>query len=110
MAELARLDPQRFEAIDYHRNGVSGAPFYVGIYRDTDGTRKLITYFRSGDCAVAVLDLDKAAAGNVFMHAQRASRGAPAVPGTGGNAWRGDNYADVAEAMAEVWRERMEQW
>src|SRR5689334_8398945 len=62
---------------DYHRNGVAGEGFYVGIVRDQDG-RKLVTYFPEYDQAgeivahrtgrVAVVDIDLAAAGNVYMH------------------------------------------
>lgn len=90
-----------FEAVDYHRNGISGDGFYVGIYRDKDGSRKLITYFPDlGQCAVAVLDLDMAAAGNVYMHPQ------DGVPGTGGNAWRGDHYHEAAEDMVRLVSER----
>jgi uncharacterized protein YxjI len=84
---------------DYHRNGVSGDGFYIGIVEETlDGatSRKLVTYFPEvGQCAISVVELDKAAEGNIYMH--------PTNSQPGGNAWRGDYYLEHAEAIkAEV--------
>lgn len=79
-------------AADYHRNGVSGRGFYVGIIRDEDGSRKLIIDFPGNECRTAVLDLDKAAEGNIFTH--------PTDGHPGGNAWRGDHYTGAASAFA----------
>jgi hypothetical protein len=98
--QKGRLDPSRFIAVDYHRNGVSGDPFVVGLYDDPGGGRKLIIYFPGGDCSVAVLDVDEAVRGNVYMHPVQ--KDGQRVDGTGGNAWRGDHYADVAEAMRQA--------
>lgn len=74
-------------AADYHRNGVSGVPFHIAIVED-DGRRMLVVSFNDDDdCYTAAVDLDVAAAGNIYMHP------VPGVPGSGGNAWRGDTYA-----------------
>jgi hypothetical protein len=74
-------------ALDYHRNGVCGTGFYVALFRDDDGSRKICTWFGStdpdsenDDMACAVLDVNAAAAGNIAMAL--------------GNAWRGDHYVD----------------
>lgn len=82
---------------DFHRNGVGGEPFYVGIVEE-EGRRMLVTYFPPPDPEprwraphIAVLDLDKAAAGNVYMHESGSHEG--------GNAWRGDHYQRQAEAI-----------
>lgn len=84
-------------AADFHRNGISGDGFYVGIFTDDDGSRKLVVSFPDiGQCAVAVLDLDEAAKGNIYMHPHHDK------DGTGGNAWRGDNYQDVADKLPLV--------
>lgn len=83
---------------DYHRNGISGEPFYVGIIadHDNDDRRMLVTWFPelSGNARhVAVLDLDLAATGNVYMHPD------PDQPHSGGNAWRGDHFEEAARAL-----------
>lgn len=82
---------------DYHRNGIAGEPFYIGIIED-EGRRMLITYFPPPDPAprwhcprIAVVDLDLAATGNIYMH--------PEGDRDGGNAWRGDHYQPHADAI-----------
>lgn len=79
------------EAVDYHRNGIAGQGFTVGIINDPIEGRMLVIDFGSSDpeanqhsACVAVLNLDMAAAGNIFMHAR------PEIENSGGNAWRGD--------------------
>lgn len=78
--------------VDYHRNGVGGRPFIVAIVEDPIDTmpgRFLYVDFGEHDYAVAVLDLDKTAEGNIHMH----STGSALHPG--GNAWRGDMVKDM---------------
>lgn len=83
------------EHVDWHRNGVSGQGFYVGIVNDAEEGRMLVIDFGSDDSeanqhrtCVAVLNLDKAAAGNIYMHPREN------VKDSGGNAWRGDQMGD----------------
>ena len=64
------------ELIQYHRNGISGAPFHVLIFRDPDEGRMLGIVFDE-KCHVAVFNLDKLALGNIAF---------------GVNSWRGDQY------------------
>ena len=73
---------------DSHRNGISGVPFYVGIVNAPEGRMLIITFSgdEPGDDAyTAVLDLDEAARGNIYMFPHN-GRG-------GGNAWRGNQFA-----------------
>lgn len=65
-----------FESIQYHRNGISGAPFHVLIFRDPDEGRMLGIVFDT-EHHVAVFNLDKLALGNIAF---------------GVNSWRGDQY------------------
>jgi hypothetical protein len=97
--------PKILEA-DHHRNGVMGEGFYVGIIKDNDGSRKLVVFFpeyadadgetlAAHQARVAVLDLDLAATGNIYMH--------PTEEHAGDNAWRGDRYGNAArDLIAEV--------
>jgi hypothetical protein len=62
--------------IDYHRNGICGAPFHVMLFRDADEGRMLGIVFDE-PYHVAVLNLDKLAQGIITF---------------GINAWRGDWY------------------
>lgn len=59
-----------------HRNGVSGAPFHVTLFRDEAGRLMLGIVFDE-PTYVAVLDLQEVAAGNIAF---------------GSNSWRGDHY------------------
>lgn len=69
---------KRIIDIAYHRNGISGAPFHVILFKDTgeEASRKMAIVFRDPHY-VAVLDVDKLHAGNITF-AQ--------------NSWRGDVY------------------
>jgi len=90
---MARARDGDILAADYHRNGVGGAGFYVALVQD-QGRRMLVVHFPSEDedgevghgGYTAVLDTLKLAAGNIYMHPR------PDVPGSGDNAWRGDQY------------------
>jgi len=86
----------------YHRNGVFGTGFFVGLIHDHEVDRKLlITWFpdysdpgnevlATSQTRIAVIDPAEAAGGNVHMHPQ---------DGRPGNAWRGDLYGDAARAI-----------
>jgi hypothetical protein len=65
-------------AIDYHRNGICGAPFHVVLFDDDvlEASRKLGIVFDRPD-HVAVLDTTKLANGDIAF---------------GSNSWRGDQY------------------
>lgn len=69
-------------AIDYHRNGICGAPFHVIIFDEDkradpeDQGRKVGIVFEQ-PYHVAVLDLAKLAAGDIEFAS---------------NSWRGDQY------------------
>src|SRR5438128_9389971 len=39
-------------SIDYHRNGIGGAPFNVVLFHDGDSEKVAIVFERPGDCAV----------------------------------------------------------
>ena len=74
------------ENIQHHRNGVSGAPFYVLLFRDPDEGRMLGVVFQH-EHHVAVFNLDKLALGNIAF---------------GENSWRGDQYEPhLRKAIAE---------
>ncbi|MDX1968862.1 MAG: hypothetical protein SFV23_16930 [Planctomycetaceae bacterium] len=64
------------EQLQYHRNGVCGAPFHVLIFRDPNAGRMLGVVFAEPS-HVAVLQLDKLSVGNIAF---------------GVNSWRGDHY------------------
>lgn len=80
---------------DYHRNGVGGEGFYVGVIQDHEQGRMLLTYFPEEGARwqsrIAVVNLDTAATGNIYMH--------PHGDHEGGNAWRGDHYQEAAEMV-----------
>lgn len=69
-------------AIDFHRNGVGGAPFHVAIFDEDSGAhpedrgRKVGIVFEQPDHC-AVLDIARLAAGDIAF---------------GSNSWRGDAY------------------
>ena len=66
----------RIENIQRHRNGVSGAPFYVLLFRDPDESRMLGIVFEQA-YHVAVFNLSKLTLGNITF---------------GVNSFRGDHY------------------
>ena len=66
----------QIENIQYHRNGICGAPFHVLIFRDPDEGRMVGIVFDQ-EHHVAVFNLDKLAIGNIAF---------------GVNSWRGDRY------------------
>lgn len=73
----------QIQAIDSHRNGVSGAPFHVILFIDDNGPMVAIVFERQ--CHCVVLQRDKLAAGDIAF---------------GSNSWRGDQYeAQLREAI-----------
>jgi hypothetical protein len=64
------------EQIERHRNGICGASFHILVFRDPDEGRMVAIVFDQQH-HVAVLHLDKLAAGNITF---------------GENSWRGDKY------------------
>jgi len=62
----------------HHRNGISGAPFAVVLFKDTgeEGSRKVAILFEE-QWHCAVLDVDKLARGDIAF---------------GSNSWRGDAF------------------
>jgi len=78
------------KAIDHHRNGVGGAPFYVVLFRDEVEQANMVGIVFDAPDHVAVLDVDKAAAGNVAF---------------GSNSWRGDRYEGDLRQAIQSWRD-----
>lgn len=78
--------------IDFHRNGVSGNPFYVATFTakyDDNLLGNMFAVVFPEESSVAVFDLDKLAAGDIKF---------------GSNSWRGDYYeAPLRQAIAD-WR------
>jgi hypothetical protein len=97
--------------VDHHRNGIDGASFTVAIIDDPIDGRMLVIDFsyrtEAGQLRdaghIAVLNLDQATAGNIYMH--------PHDPHPGGNAYRGDylamRYRPLIEAAMEARYERL---
>lgn len=95
------------EAADYHRNGIGGQGFYVAIVNDPDedgdmGRMLVIDFTGAQDEGhqeygyTAVLNLDKAFDGNIYMFPSKDK------PGTGDNAWRGDRLGDKYRAAIKA--------
>jgi hypothetical protein len=74
--------------IDYHRNGISGAPFHAIVFRDTgEGASVKIGIVFDAPCHTAVLDINKLVECDVEF---------------GSNSWRGDAYEPLLRrAMAQ---------
>ncbi len=69
----------QFQTIQYHRNGISGAPFHAVLFRDPDEGNMLGVVFEE-PYHVAVFNLNKLAMGNITF---------------GVNSWRGDVYEPI---------------
>jgi len=96
-------------AVDSHRNGIGGAPYYVVLFEDKSnnpGQKMLCFIFPEGDGdydreRVACVDIDEAVLGNIYMHTHT-ENGKP-VPRTGGNAFRSaDYYGPILFQMAKA--------
>lgn len=70
----------KIQQFEFHRNGISGAPFYVVLFSDSDGNkeRDFIGIVFDEPNHVSVLARDDIAAGNIRY----------------GHKWRGDNFED----------------
>ena len=99
------------EAVDYHRNGVCGDPFFVVFFStnmDDGEGRPLKTHRFVATCffdydhvaerytnfsmpRVAMLDRDLLAAGDIEF---------------GSNSWRGDRFSDMLLAACQTWSDR----
>jgi hypothetical protein len=77
-----RVKRIKIRVIDYHRNGIGGAPFHVAIFDEDksahadDQCGKVGIIFGQPDHC-AVLDIAKLASGDIAF---------------GSNSWRGDEY------------------
>lgn len=72
----------------YHRNGISGAPFYIVLFRGEEGRKVAILFDREAHCAV--LDVDRLHQGDIAF---------------GSNSWRGDHFEPgLRNAIAEFER------
>jgi hypothetical protein len=90
------------QVADYHRNGVGGAPFYVGLVK-SDGEQYLVIDMRpeeGADGEVAVLNMAQLRAGNIGMYPVCTPDGVE-IEGQGGAAYRGDHWIDAADMMRE---------
>lgn len=67
-------------SLAYHRNGISGEPFHVVIFK-RDGRPMVGVQFLQSQMCTAVFDIEKLSEGNIGFAA--------------GNSWRGDAYSDV---------------
>lgn len=74
------------QSLDYHRNGICGIGFHVGIVKDSDGSKKLIIQFENQTGCTAVLDLELLKQENIKF---------------GENSWRGDQYESIFKALVE---------
>lgn len=80
----------KVEHVAFHRNGIGGESFMVAIAEHPEYGRMLVvdfgldaeTWTDDNWGTIAVLNLDQAAEGNIYMFPKN---GQP-----GGNAWRGD--------------------
>jgi hypothetical protein len=87
MGRLSELKTVHVKDVARHRNGISGAPFWVVLFSDEEYGQNMVGIaFRdrvdnNGLVQVAVLDLNETLAGNIDF--------------AGGNSWRGDWYAPV---------------
>ena len=82
----------KIKTMDYHRNGVCGEGFHVGIIKDDDGSNKLFIHFsnhdkegyltKKGAVRTAILDTDLVGKQEIEF---------------GVNSWRGDYYHDLIQ-------------
>jgi hypothetical protein len=75
------------ENIQYHRNGISGAPFHALLFRDPEQGSMLGIVFEQA-YHVAIFNLDKLATGNIAF---------------GSNSWRGDYYEPYLRTAISGW-------
>ena len=74
--------------IDYHRNGICGAPFYVTVFNDGESIKLAVIFDEAYHCAV--FDFEKLQTGNIHF---------------GENSFRGDQFeAPLREAIDARYR------
>lgn len=80
--------------IEYHRNGISGEPFYACLFDciESGEERRMMAVVFSEDSHCAVLDVDLLAQGNIVF---------------GENSWRGDRYESLLRKAIKEWRESL---
>jgi hypothetical protein len=93
----------RIITASYHRNGVSGTPFYVATFEEDGEQFVCIDFTDSDQSAFAVLRMRELRAGNIGMHPLTDPDTGDVIEGTGGNAWRGDHYADDLREPIRDW-------
>jgi hypothetical protein len=83
-----RNEPEiRVRSVNYHRNGISGAGFYVVLFDEIDFSRSMLAIVFGEPGHVAVLDRNDVASGELSLR-----RGA---------AWRGDVFEPQLRAAIE---------
>lgn len=90
---------QTVTQLDYHRNGVCGLGFHVGIVeeRNDNGTQREMLVVRFQKEADEAIGAAVCAAFDLAKLDQREIRSFY-------NSWRGDHYSDVMDAAIEVQR------
>ncbi len=83
---------RKVHSVDFHRNGVSGAPFHIIRFAGTKGYPKnMIGIVFDEPYHVAVFDADLLVAGNVKF---------------GENSWRGDDFEPELRAAIKKYEEK----
>lgn len=88
------IDGLKFKNVQYHRNGVSGEPFFCAVVHDKENGDMLITYFQGMPelcCAVYKFDLF------------------PDIT-FGVNSWRGDNYNKPMDKAIVEYQRQYDEW
>jgi hypothetical protein len=70
-------------SMDYHRNGISGAPFYAILFTSNDTQNDMLGIVFEEKYHVAVLDTIKISSGDIKF---------------GSNSWRGDRFEPALRA------------
>lgn len=83
----------------FHRNGMGGISFYVGLV-EHKGERLLVITFEGDPQHTAVIDPAQAAAGNIYMHP------VAGIPNSGDNAYRGEHFDHLRTDFERIVRER----
>lgn len=94
----------KLKAIDFHRNGISGEPFYVALFTEIaskpgeDNSEKIAIRFDYDDVQerkvnrIAVLDVDMLTGGSIEF---------------GVNSWRGDHYVEAMDRWIAEWQRNL---
>lgn len=71
--------------VEYHRNGISGVGFYVGLLDDPENGEMVVIRFPGSECRTAVLNIERLAQ----------TEDESIRIGFGCNSWRGDYYDEA---------------